>query len=126
MSAEARRIVEEHWRAANARDWDRFAALLHPQLRYEVPQTREYIDNGAGYLDLFRTWPGNWSAHIGTLVCEGERAVCIIDFAADGETMTGLSVFELADGRIASVTDYWPAPYEPPPRQTPHFQRRSQ
>lgn len=125
MSPETRRIVEHHWRAANARDWERFATLLAPQLRYEVPQTREYLDSGVGYLELFRTWPGNWSARTKTLICEGAQAVCIIDFDVDGETMTGISVFEVEGNLITRVTDYWPAPYEPPPRQTPHLRRRT-
>lgn len=115
--------VQRHWALANAREWDAFGALLDPALRYEVPQTREYIDGGPGYLEMFRTWPGAWTAVIRELVCDGERAVCIVDFAVDGQTMTGISVFVFRDGRIAAVTDYWPEPYEPPPRATAAMKR---
>lgn len=124
MTAATRTLIQRHWALANARDWDAFADLLHPGLRYEVPQTREYIESGAGYLEMFRTWPGAWTAQIRELVCEAGRAVCIIDFLVDGETMTGISVFGLDGERIASVTDYWPAPYEPPARVTPVLKRR--
>jgi hypothetical protein len=125
MTHDARATVEAHWKTANAQDWPAFAKLLHPALRYEVPQTREYISGGEGYLEMFRTWPGPWTAHVTHLVCEQGKAICVIDFVVGGETMTGLSIFEVSAGLICQVTDYWPAPYEPPPRHTAHMKRRS-
>lgn len=124
MTEATRSLILRHWALANARDWAAFAELLHPGLRYEAPQTREYIEDGPGYLEMFRTWPGAWTAHIRELVCEPQRAVCIIDFVVGGETMTGISVFGVEGGRITSVTDFWPEPYEPPPRVTPVMKRR--
>ncbi len=38
--------------------------------------------------------------------------------------MTGISIFGFQGKLISSVTDYWPEPYEPPPRSTPHLKRR--
>jgi hypothetical protein len=119
-----RHLIERHWATANARDWAAFARLLHPALRYEVPQTREYIEGAAGYLDMFVTWPGAWVAHTRNLVCEGEQAVCEIAFVVDGQTMTGIGFFLLQHGLIAHVTDWWPEPYEPPPRESAYMRRR--
>lgn len=124
MSSATRELIQRHWALANARQWDAFAALLHPGLRYEVPQTREYTDSADGYLEMFRTWPGAWQATITNLVCETHEAICVIDFAVGDQRMTGISIFGVADGRIGSVTDYWPDPYEPPPRATPLLKRR--
>lgn len=124
MSQQTRSLILQHWDLANARRWSEFAQLLHPELLYEAPQTREYVESGAGYLEMFSTWPGEWKAEITQLVCDEAKAICIIDFTVGGETMTGISVFEL-DGRLISrVTDYWPEPYDPPPRVTPHLKRR--
>ena len=118
--------IERHWALANARQWDDFATLLAPGLRYEVPQTREFADGAAAYLALFRTWPGAWRVELRELVCEGRRAVSQVDFHVDGQVMTGISFFTLDDsGRLLAVTDHWPAPYEPPPRATPLLQRRA-
>lgn len=125
MSASTRTLIEQHWHLANTRQWSAFAALLHPALAYEVPQTREYIDSGEGYLAMFSTWPGDWRAVITQLVCEAHKAVCVIDFIDGSETVTGISIFELADGLITRVTDYWPEPYDPPPRATSHMKRRT-
>ena len=113
-TAATRDAIARHWAAANARDWNAFAQLLHAHLRYDVPQTREYIEGAGGYLDLFRTWPGDWRAHVTTLVADGERGVSIVSFEVGGEVMTGISVFRVSAGRVAEVVDYWPEPYEPP------------
>ncbi len=123
MSNQTRSVIETHWALANARRWEEFAQLLHSDLRYEVPQTREHIESGQGYLEMFRTWPGDWRATVKQLVCEAATAVCVIDFEVDGEIMIGISVFKLDGDQIVGVTDYWPAPYEPPPRATPYLQR---
>ena len=124
MSEQMRSLILQHWNLANARRWSEFSQLLDPALLYEVPQTREYIESGAGYLEMFSTWPGNWAANIKDLVCEESKAICVIDFVASAQTMTGISIFELKAGLISRVTDFWPEPYEPPPRSTPHMKRR--
>lgn len=124
MSEQTRSLIVRHWELANERRWDEFGQLLHPDLLYEVPQTREYIQSGDGYLEMFKTWPGPWVAKIKHLVCEASKAVCVIEFVVGAETMTGISIFELQDGVISKVVDYWPEPYEPPPRSTPHMKRR--
>jgi SnoaL-like domain len=126
MSDVARKAVEAHWHLANARDWAGFAKLLSPVLQYEVPQTREYIESGAGYLDMFRTWPGSWKAVVKHLVAEDRKAICIIEFIIENQTMTGISIFELEDGMFAKVTDYWPEPYEPPRRVSIHMKRHAE
>lgn len=124
MTDDTRSVIERHWSTANDRDWDAFAALLEPDLLYEVPQTRERIRGADGYLDFFRTWPGDWRVRILRLVCEPGAAACLIDFTDGGGTMTGMSFFRLsARTRIAQVTDYWPEPYEPPPRASRFVER---
>lgn len=119
-----RALVQAHWNLANTRNWGKFSQLLQPDLLYEVPQTREYIEGGHGYLEMFSTWPGDWTASIKHLVCEEHKAVCVIDFVVGAEVMTGISIFEVNNGLITKVTDYWPEPYEPPARATSHFKRR--
>jgi hypothetical protein len=125
MPSATRDLIQAHWTLANERRWEEFRTLLHPELHYEMPQTREYADSGEGYLELFRTWPGNWRATIQHLVCEENKAVSIIEFKVDAQLMTGISIFGVVEGRIISVTDYWPEPYEPPPRATAFLKRRA-
>lgn len=124
MTTDSRAVIEKHWSTANDRDWDAFAALLEPELVYTVPQTRERVRGAEGYLDFFRTWPGDWRVRIVRLVCETDAAACVIDYTVGAETMTGITFFRLSPRlRIAEVTDFWPEPYEPPPRASRHVER---
>lgn len=123
MSTSTHLLITAHWNLANERKWDEFAALLHPNLKYEVPQTREYIHSGEGYLDMFQTWPGDWKAHIQHLVCEETKAISVITFQVGTEVMTGITVFAVDHGKIIAATDYWPAPYEPQPRMSAFLKR---
>jgi ketosteroid isomerase-like protein len=113
---DARELVLRHWEAANARDWAAFAALLADDLLYEVPQTGERVRGAAGYLDFFRTWPGDWRAEPVRVIAQDDTVVTVIDFRTPDGVETGIGIFAVADGRITRVTDYWPAPYDPPPR----------
>jgi hypothetical protein len=77
-------------------------------------------------MDMFCTWPGDWKAIIKSLICEENKAVCIIDFVVGSKVEVGISVFELANARIVAVTDYWPETYEPPTRQSAYMKRHPQ
>jgi ketosteroid isomerase-like protein len=116
MPAGTRQTVERFWATANARDWPAFAELLHPDLVYRVPQTRERAEGADALVDTFRTWPGEWVVHIEQLIADAGHAVSTISFQDGEERMTGISFFDLSDGRISAITDWWPSPYEPPPR----------
>lgn len=118
-----RDLVAGFWRHANARDWDAFAALLEEAVVYEVPQTRERVRGRANYVEFNRTYPGDWRVKIVEFVVEGTRAVTVIDFLDGATAQTGITIFDCAGGRIARVVDYWPSPYEPPKRMTPHVER---
>lgn len=120
---DARDVVMRHWAAANARDWDAFAALLADDMLYEVPQTGERVRGAAGYLDFFRTWPGDWQAEPVRVVAQSDAVVVVVDFRTPEGVETGIGIFAVADGRITRVTDYWPAPYDPPPRLSAFVER---
>jgi SnoaL-like domain len=118
-----RETVQRFWLTANARDWPAFAALLHPEMDYLVPQTRERARGRDAFVEVFRTWPGDWQARITTLVADEAGAATVIDFVVGGEASTGISFFEFTDGLVARVTDHWPEPYDPPPRASAHLKR---
>lgn len=121
--ATTRDLVLQHWQLANARDWDAFARLLHPDLVYEAPQSRERITGSAGYVDFFAAWPQPWRADVQQCLVDGDQAFTRIDFVSNAPVMAGLTLFEVRDGFIVKVTDYWPEAYEPPARQSAHVQR---
>jgi ketosteroid isomerase-like protein len=123
MDATFENLVERYWSTAVARDWDAFGQLVHEHVLYEVPQTRERVRGRAAYVEFNATYPGDWSLEIRHIVANDKQAVSKVDFNVDGETATGITFFEFRDGLIAHITDYWPAPYEPPIRMTDHIER---
>ncbi|GAA0744157.1 nuclear transport factor 2 family protein [Ideonella azotifigens] len=128
MTLSCKALVLRHWQAANDRDWTAFAKLLADDLVYQVPQTREQVRGAAGYLDFFRTWPGDWRADVQQVIADEGQAVTVLNFLTERDNpqaaqMTGITFFEVQDGRITRVTDHWPEPYEPPPRASVHVTR---
>ncbi len=116
-------LVMQFWQTANARDWAGFAAVLAPDVIYEVPQTRERVRSAAHFVTFFSTWPGVWRADIVKLIADETSAVCTIDFVTEQGSETGIGFFEIRDGLIVKITDYWPSPYDPPQRMTNCIER---
>lgn len=123
MKAMNRQIVTAYWEAANARDWDAFAQLIHPDIVYEVPQTRERVHGRHNYVEFNRTYPGEWQARLASLVADEQQAVSKVAFHVDGSECVGISFFEFRDGLVSRIVDYWPEPYDPPARMTACVER---
>ncbi|WP_128381735.1 nuclear transport factor 2 family protein [Streptomyces cavernae] len=115
MTTELHRTVESYWLAAESRDWPAFEATLAKDVLYTLPQTRERIRGRDRYVQFNREYPGDWHVRIERIVAEPTQAVSWTHFAVGPEEMHAVSFFTAdEDGRIASVTDFWPEPYEPP------------
>ncbi|MEV0649123.1 nuclear transport factor 2 family protein [Phytomonospora sp. NPDC050363] len=110
-----RAAVEKYWASADARDWDAFGALLAEDVVYELPQTRERISGKEKYVQFNREYPGDWRAWTHRIVAEEDGAVSWAKFEVAGESSDAVTFFEVdTDGRITTVTDFWPESYEPP------------
>lgn len=98
-----------------ARHWDAWSALLAEDVVYEVPQTRERITGRAVYLQFNQEYPGDWHLAPKVIIADDERAVVWFAWTVGEEYADAMAFFEIADGLITRVTDFWPEPYEPPP-----------
>ncbi len=123
MSQSTRDLVLRHWQLANAQDWDGLGRLLHAEMSYEAPQSRERIRSPLGYVDFFATWPQPWRAEVLRCIADDSSAMTQISFISSAPPMMGISLFDIKDGLIVKVTDYWPDPYEPGPRASAHVER---
>ncbi len=107
--------IHRYWASADARDWETFASVLAPEIRYDLPQTRERIHGRDSYLQFNREYPGDWRLTVDQVLVDGERAVSRTSFSVAGETQQAVTFFEFDDaGLVTSVTDFWPETYEPP------------
>ena len=53
-------LVRRYWSTAESRDWEGFAALLHPDVVYEAHQTRERVTGREPYVRFNAEFPGDW------------------------------------------------------------------
>jgi hypothetical protein len=120
---DTRATVQAFWHSAVARDWNSFAGLLHPEIVYEVPQTRERVRGRDNYTEFNRCYPGDWTLEVRSLVVDGDEAVTRVAFTVDGQCATGITFFSLRDDLIDKIIDYWPESYEPPKRLSAGVER---
>ncbi|MFF5477287.1 nuclear transport factor 2 family protein [Streptomyces sp. NPDC012935] len=110
-----RRTVERFWATAAAREWDAFAETLAEDVVYTLPQTRERISGRERYVQFNREYPGDWRLRVERVVANPAQVVTWIHCTVGLEEMYGISFFTGdGTGRISTVTDFWPEPYEPP------------
>lgn len=116
-SNDLRKTVEAFWATAEARDWAGFADTLAEDVVYTLPQTRERIRGRDTFVRFNREYPGDWHLRIERMVAEPGQVVTWIHFTVGPglEEMYGISFFTGdAQGRVLTMTDFWPEPYEPP------------
>ncbi|MGW2084620.1 nuclear transport factor 2 family protein [Streptomyces sp. NPDC001880] len=116
-TGDLRAVVETYWSAADARDWDAFAATLADEVLYDLPQTRERIRGKERYLRFNREHPGDWRVRVERVVADGQgrQAAIRTRFTVGAEELPAVHFFVFdATGRISGITDFWPEPYEPP------------
>lgn len=123
MVVSPKQSIERYWQTANARDWDAFAALLHEEVVYTIPQTREWVRGREGYTDFNATFPGDWQVEIGQIITEGDSGVSLTTFRLGGQEQTCITFFDFEEGLILRIVDYWPEPYEPPARMSKYAER---
>ena len=56
-------------------------------------------------------------------MADGAKGLSVIDFQVEGESMTGISLFETSGRLVTRITDWWPSPYDPPQRMTSRIER---
>ena len=114
-----RDIAERFITSLEARDWAAWAALLHPDVVYEIPQSRERIRGRDRYLRFNQEYPGDWHLRPKVVIADDRHGVAWFEWRLGGQpgeasTDDGMAFFEFAGGLITRITDFWPEPYEPP------------
>ena len=109
------------------RDWESWAALLHPDVVYEVPQTGESIRGRKRYLRFNQEYPGDWHLRLRRTISEDRHAVAWFDWTGGGGSDDGEGIVFIDfddEGLITRLTDYWPERYEPPSGREHLVERR--
>ena len=107
-------LVSAYWSAAEARDWEAFGRLPTDDVVYEAPMSHERVSGKAAYLRFnAEGFTGDWHLTVQRIAADEGTATSWIQMTDAGETYPGLTFFDIADGLIARITDFWPQAYEP-------------
>lgn len=112
---DARTLVTAFADRMERRDWAAFGDLLHPDVVYEIPQTRERIRGRDRYVTFNAEYPGDWHVEPQVVLGDGRDGALLFRWTLDGESALAVAFFEVDGGLITKVTDFWPEPYDPPP-----------
>jgi ketosteroid isomerase-like protein len=112
---QTRAVVGQYFERMGGRDWDGFGELLAEDVVYEMPQTGERISGRERVVRFNREYPGDWRLTVTRLIADGTTAAGSMNFTVGDQELVGLVYFEVLDGLVARVTDFWPEAYEAPP-----------
>jgi predicted SnoaL-like aldol condensation-catalyzing enzyme len=102
------------WHAFEGRDWEGAAALLHDEFVAEWPLSNERFVGRERFIEVNRTYPGDWHISILRVVAEGDSVVTHVCVVIGDEVDQAISFFDLKNGLIVKEVDWWPLPYDPP------------
>ena len=110
----ARRIVERYWQTMNANDWHGASELLHDDYALDYPQSGERFRGREHFIALNADYPaaGPWRFSLHRIVAGEGEAVSDVTVTAPSVTARVVSFFELRDGKIRRMTEFWPDPFE--------------
>lgn len=110
-----RRTVARFWELMASNDFHAVATVLHPAFELSWPQSGERVVGAFNFAEVNRNYPANgrWTFSVERMLAEGERAVTVTRISDGAITAEAISFFELEDGLIRRLTEYWPEPFAP-------------
>lgn len=109
------RLAARYIETLERRDWEAFAALLHPDVVYRLPQTGELVKGRDRFVRFNREYPGEWHLTARLTVNQDDAAVAWVAWTLGdtGEAGDAIVFLEYDEQKlITSVTDFWPKPYD--------------
>jgi ketosteroid isomerase-like protein len=121
----ARALVERFWRAMGTNDWSAAGALLHDEFLLEWPQSGERIRGREAFAAVNAHYPaaGPWRFTVHRIVAEGDRAVSDVGVTDGAVAARAVTFFEVRDGRVWRMTEFWPDPFPPAEWRAPWVER---
>jgi hypothetical protein len=116
MAGEAnRQIVERFWQTMNTNDWGAVGQLLHDHYVLDWPQSGERIRGPANFAAINAHYPvsGPWRFAVQRLVADDLGAAADVLVSAPSLAARVVSFFEVRDGLIWRMTEFWPDPFPP-------------
>ncbi|MGH9600282.1 MAG: sigma-70 family RNA polymerase sigma factor [Terracidiphilus sp.] len=108
-STEAAQILRLYVDRFNRRDWDGILELVvaDAQLRVADRFTGKLLESG--YFGVYERWKTAWRLVVGEV--DGETAIVRLEEEAGGWSPKGVIRFDVDDGRVVQIRDYWHCPW---------------
>ena len=110
-------IVREFWRLMATNDFASVEPVLADSFVLEWPQTNERIRGAANFARMNAEYPahGRWEFDLRRLVAgAGEVVVTHVAITDGKQSAEAISFFQVAQGRITRIVEYWPESYPAP------------
>lgn len=126
MDDEAREVVAQFWRIMETNRWDDLAPLPHDDYGLHYPQSGERLCGRDNFIALNAEYPAAspWHFAVLRLVADATGVVSGVAVTDGAVVARAISIFELRDGRIWWMTEYWPEPF-PAPANRAHLLERA-
>lgn len=111
---DARALVAAFWDTMNTNDFRAVGRLLADDFVLDWPQSGERIQGRDNFAVVNEQYPaaGPWGFTVHRLISEGQTVVTEVTVTDGARTDRSISFFEVRDGRIARIVEYWPEPFE--------------
>lgn len=108
-------LLQAYVERLEARDWTGLASLLHPDVIYCLPQTREVVRGRDAFLRWNREYPDGWHLRLAAAYGDATGGAARIEADVEGEgAATAILFVAVESGLITEVSDWWPTSYDPP------------
>lgn len=106
-------VVREFWRLMGTNDFHAVKPLLADGFVVDWPQSGECIRGAENFARMNTEYPttGRWLFRINRIVADGETVVTQVSLTDGTQSAEPISFFVVREGRIASLTEYWPEPF---------------
>lgn len=113
-------VVQSLWDTFGRKAWRDARALFHDDAILLWPVTRERIEGADGIIRVNEIYPTGWTIIPlrFTKLADGQ-VLSIVRVDHPPDSFFAVSVFELVEGRIRRVEEYWSTAEEPPNWRTP-------
>ena len=127
LESTAVEVVREFWRVIATNEFTAVGAVLASEFMLEWPQSRERIRGAERFVRMNAEYPahGRWSFTINRLLGGASEAVSDVTVSDGGQAARAISFFEVSQGKIVRLVEFWPEPYQAPPNRA-HLVERMQ
>ncbi len=114
-SAENRALVERFWEAMRRNDWGAAGRLLHDEFVLTWPQSGERVRGRGNFVEVNAGYPaaGPWRFTVHRIVADDAGVASDVGVTDGAVEARAVSFFDVRDGLIWRVTEFWPDPFPP-------------